>query len=76
MQDQNAGGRVEARKSKEPCLVEQADGVDYPEMGVSRRVWILCYRLLIRGVSWHQSCFNTMTLVIMVDQRWGQGDQA
>lgn len=52
MQDQNAGGRVEARKSKEPCLVEQAAvGVDYPEMGVSRRVWILCYRPLSRGVS-------------------------
>ena len=52
MQDQNAGGRVEARTSKEPCLVEQAAvGVDYPEMGVSRRVWILCYRPLSRGVS-------------------------
>lgn len=62
MQDQNAGGRVEARKSKEPCLVEQAAvGVDCPEMGISKRVWILCYRLLSRGVSWHQPCFNTMT---------------
>lgn len=62
MQDQNAGGRVEARKSKEPCLVEPAAvGVDYPEMGISRRLWILCYRQLSRGVSWCQPCFNTMT---------------
>lgn len=62
MQHQNAGGRVEARKSKEPCLVEPAAvGVDYPEMGISRRVWILRYRQLSRGVSWRQPCFNRMT---------------
>lgn len=62
MQDQNAGGRVEARKSKEACLVDrQLLGGGLPWRWALAKGLDSLLQAAEQGVSWHQPCFNTMT---------------